>query len=88
MTTEFERTLLGWRLTTIEIVYHMPDHPSLLQEFILQQYDLAPKFPALTKFLAFWDKHIEGQPHSVRFAARGLIAPTELKLVGSEFRLH
>jgi hypothetical protein len=39
-----ERQLRGWRLTTAEILYHMPDHPSVLQSFVWQQLDLAPNF--------------------------------------------
>ncbi len=80
--------LRGYRLTTAEILYHMPDHPDLLQTFIWQEFDMAPKFPALNKFLRFWESNIEGKLHSVRVAARGLIAPAELKMAGEEFTLH
>ncbi|MEJ1970436.1 MAG: usg protein [Rhizomicrobium sp.] len=80
--------LQGYRLTTAEIVYRMPDHPVMLQSFIWQDLDLAPQFPVLNKFLRFWETSIEGKLHSVRVAARGLISDAELKLVGSEFSLH
>ena len=39
--------LKGYRLTTAEILYHMPDHPKLLQTFVWQELDLAPKYPVL-----------------------------------------
>jgi uncharacterized protein Usg len=84
----FERTLQGYRLTTAEILYHLPDTPSLLQSFIWQELDIAPKFPVLTKFLHFWETSIDGKLHSVRVAARGLISPAELKHYGHEFTLH
>ena len=45
-----ELQLLGYRLSTAEILYHMPDHPALLQTFLWQQMDLAPKFPKLHEF--------------------------------------
>ena len=45
------RQLRGYRLTTADILYWRPDHPSLLQSFIWQELDLAPKFPVLSKFL-------------------------------------
>ena len=45
------RQLEGYRLVTAQIVYRLPDHPALLQEFIWQELDLAPKFPVLNKFL-------------------------------------
>lgn len=83
-----ELKLLGYRLTTAEILYHMPDHPDLLQSFVWQELDLAPRFPVLNKFLSFWERSIEGKLHSVRVAARGLISPTELRLAGGEFRLN
>jgi len=83
-----ELMLRGYRLTTAEILYHLPDHPKLLQSFIWQEFDMAPKFPALNKFLHFWETQIEGKLHSVRVASRGLISPAELKLVGKELTLH
>jgi uncharacterized protein Usg len=86
--TKFELALRGYSLTTAEILYRMPDHPDVLQSFIWQEFDLVPQFPVLNKFLTFWTHNIEGRLHSVRVAARGLIQPSELKMVGSEFTLH
>lgn len=85
--TDFALTLLGWRLTTAHILYHLPDAPRLLQEFIWQEIDLAPAFPKLNGFLGFWQANLDGPLHSVRVAVRGIILPTELKHVGAEFRL-
>ncbi len=51
-----EKQLRGYRLTTAEILYHLPDHPSLLQSYIWQEYDLAPEFPVLHRFLDFWTR--------------------------------
>ena len=45
------RQLRDYRLTTAEIHYHLPDHPSLLQSYTWQDYDLAPEYPALCRFL-------------------------------------
>ena len=39
---DFRRQLQGYGLTTADILYHMPDHPGLLQRFIWQRYDLHP----------------------------------------------
>ena len=86
--TKFELTLKGYRLTTAEILYHMPDHPAVLQTFIWQEFDIAPQFPVLTKFLRFWETSLDGKLHSVRVAARGLISPAELRHFGHEFTLH
>jgi uncharacterized protein Usg len=80
--------LQGYRLTTAKILYHLPDHPSLLQTFVWQQLDLAPKFPELRKFLDFWHREIEGRLHSVTVASAALVKPAELRLAGAEFTLH
>jgi uncharacterized protein Usg len=58
--------LRDYRLTTAEIIYHLPDHPDLLQSFIWQKLDLAPDFPELRRFLEFWSRNLEGKLHSVR----------------------
>lgn len=63
------------RLTTAEILYHMPDHPHLLQSYIWQDYDIAPEFPQLRRFLDFWSRSLDGKLHSVKVASRKLIAP-------------
>jgi uncharacterized protein Usg len=75
--TGLERQLRGYRLTTAEILYHLPDHPSVLQSFIWQELDLAPRYPALRRFLAFWERRIEGRLHSVRIASAGLVSAAE-----------
>jgi uncharacterized protein Usg len=84
----FERTLQGYRLTTAEILYHMPDTPSLLQSFIWQELDLAPEYPVLAKFLRFWETSLDGKLHSVRVAARGVICEAELRYAAGEFSLN
>lgn len=80
--------LHGYRLTTAEILYRLPDHPVMLQSFIWQDLDLAPRFPKLSKFLHFWETSLDGKLFSVRVASCGLISVSELKLIGREFALH
>ena len=86
--SSLEAKLRGYRMTTAEILYRLPDHPVMLQTFIWQDLDIAPRFPVLNKFLHFWQSSLDGKLHSVRVAARGLISDAELKLVGDEFALH
>lgn len=74
---EFEAQLKGYGLTTAQILYRLPDHPKLLQEFVWQHLDLAPDFPELFRFLEFWDREIEGPVHHVTIAHRELIGPNE-----------
>ncbi len=86
--SEMELMLRGYGLTTAEILYHMPDHPHLLQTYIWQDYDLAPKFPVLFRFIDFWKEKLEGPLHSIAYSHRKLIAPNEWRNVTGEFRLH
>jgi len=71
--------LIPYRLTTAEIIYHLPDHPSLLQNFIWQDLDLAPEFPVLHRFLHFWQKSLDGKVHSVTVGAASLIEPAHFR---------
>ena len=77
-----------YRLTTAEILYHLPDHPALLQSFVWQKIDLCPEFPLLRRFLDFWERNIEGKLHSVRICHASILEPRELRYAKSEFRLH
>jgi uncharacterized protein Usg len=87
-TSSLARQLQDYRLTTAEILYHMPDHPDLLQTFIWQELDLAPRFPVLCRFLGYWSRNLDGKLHSVRVASSALIKPAEFRLVGAHFTLH
>jgi uncharacterized protein Usg len=82
------RQLGGYGLTTAQILYRRPDHPWLLQVYVWQDYDLWPRFPALERFLAFWQRELEGPLHSVTVAHSRLITPAELRAVDGVFRLH
>jgi uncharacterized protein Usg len=80
--------LRSYRLTTAHILYHLPDHPSVLQEFVWQNLDLAPQFPVLMKFLDFWQGQLDGKLHSVRVASCQLIKPAEVRHAQGRFLLN
>jgi uncharacterized protein Usg len=80
--------LRSYRLTTAEILYYLPDHPALLQSFTFQQFDLAPEFPVLRRFLDFWVRNIEGKLHSVRLAQAPLITPGQMRHASVSLHLH
>ena len=65
--------LKDYRLTTAEILYHLPDHPRLLQSYIWQDLDLAPEFPVLRRFLDFWRRSLDGKVHSVTVGSTPII---------------
>ena len=83
--SDLELLLKGYRLTTAEITYHLPDHPHLLQIFLWQQLDLPPDFPRLKTFLEFWQHNIEGQIHQVQVARSSHLASRDLKAHNLEF---
>ena len=78
----------GYRLTTAEILYHLPDYPSLLQAFLWQDYDLAPRFPVLTKFLEFWEANLDGKLHSVKMASQKIVTGNDVRYVAAQLTLH
>jgi uncharacterized protein Usg len=87
MARDLEKMLHNYRLTTAEILYHLPDHPHILQTYLWQELDIAPQFPVLHKFLIFWERELVGKLHSVTVAHVGVIAPAEFHK-GSEFYIH
>lgn len=86
--TDIERLLRKYRLTTAEILYHMPDHYSILQTYLWQEHDIAPDFPVLKRFLDFWDKKLDGKLHSVQVVSCELIKPSEFRFSKGELYLH
>lgn len=88
MHKDMERQLQGYGLTTAQIIYRMPDHRTILQTYIWQDYDLAPDFPEMRGFLKFWQEKLDGPLHSVRYIHRRLISATEWRSLKGEFILH
>lgn len=84
----FRLQFCDYRLTTAEILYHLPDHPHLLQSFLWQEYDQAPHFPMLRKFLDFWSHNLDGKLHSVKVAGQQLIKAPELRTATAYLKLH
>lgn len=86
---EFEKQFTkDYRLTTAEIYYHMPDFPELLQSYVWQEYDIAPKFPVLYGFLDFWGNNLDGKLHSVCVASKELITLGDTKFYNAEITIQ
>lgn len=86
--TTLTAQLKGYRLATAEILYHMPDHPGLLQSFVWQHLDIAPDYPELRKFLDFWTRNIDGRLHSVTVGRTALIRPAQVGHAAAILQLH
>lgn len=76
---EMALRLNGWRLATAEVLYYLPDHPSLLQSFTWQTLDLAPNYPRIHRFLNFWRREIDAVIHSVQLATGETLAPAKVR---------
>jgi len=85
---EFRRMVEGYGLTTANIIYRLPDYPSIVQSYVWQEYDICPQFPELHRFLDFWTRSLEGKLHSIIVAHASLIRPCEIDVVGNEFHVH
>ena len=69
--------LKGYCLTTAEITYRMPDHPSVLQTFVWQTMDRPPDYPRLVQFLGYWQANLDAELHCVRIAGTRSPKPSE-----------
>lgn len=76
---DLTKQMADYRLVTAQILYHLPDCEEILQEFLWQDYDLAPRYPTLHKFLDFWTREIDGKLHSVYVARKELITPGDYR---------
>lgn len=85
---DMELLVKDYRLTTAEILYRMPDHPSLLQTYVWQELDIAPRFPMLKKFLDFWECSLDGRLHSVKIASAKLVKPGRFRHAAAIMRMH
>lgn len=87
------RQLAGWRHTTAEILYRMPDQRSLVQTFVwqdLDQWDANPRlrFPRLRRFCAWWNAHLDGPILQVRVGGSPVLGAAELRGGAAVFSLH
>jgi uncharacterized protein Usg len=83
--TDLERMLTGYGLTTAHLYYGLPDHPAILNTFTWQEYDLAPDYPVLFRFIEFWQREIDGPLKTVEISHRKMVSPGEWRNVVATF---
>ena len=49
-----------WTIATVQVVYYIPDHLHIVNQFMWQTEDQLPEYPRIKKFLDYWDKNIDG----------------------------
>lgn len=82
------KQLNDFRLTTAEILYRLPDFPKLLQSYVWQDYDRAPEFPELRRFLDFWETNLDGKLYAVRVASLPVISEGRTTFAEIDLTLH
>ena len=55
-------------ITTVDILYWMPDYNNVLQQFVWQTMDVRPKYPRVHKFLIYWHHNIDAVINEVLVA--------------------
>lgn len=56
---DFALRLQGYAPTLVNVIYYLPDYPSILNEFIWQTMDVAPRYPRVSAFLDHWRRDID-----------------------------
>lgn len=46
-------------VTTVNVLYYLPDYNNLVNEFIWQTMDRPPEFKRIHRFLNYWKDHID-----------------------------
>lgn len=87
--TEFQRMLEGYGVTTAYVEYYLPDQPHIIAPPLIWQFDdLHPHFPRLMGFLDHWDNEVEARIASIRVAHKNLITPAEFRFADGLLHLH
>jgi uncharacterized protein Usg len=67
---------------TVDVLYYLPDYPSIVEEFIWQTPDLWPEIPRIHEFLGYWHENIEATIEKVYvFHARDSWRQVDLEML-------
>ena len=86
-TTNFTKIDMQLVLIFAKIYYRLPDNPSILQEFIWQDFDRPPLYPRFKKLINYWNEHIEGPIASIDFCSSHLRSPDYI-FADCDFTIH
>ena len=88
MDRSFIAQLNGYRITTAEILYWMPDHRHVLQSFVWQNLDLAPRFPGSPSSSISGSATSKASCIASRVAHAQLIMPAEFGFASGLYHLN
>ncbi len=83
---EFVLRLKGYSLVTVNVLYYMPDHRSILNEFIWQTMDIRPRYPRIGQFLDYWHREIDAVFKEVRVSEGECLVPSRYTNITEMFR--
>ena len=86
-TTNFTKIDMQLQLIFAKIYYRLPDNPSILQEFIWQDFDRPPLYPRFKKLIDYWNENIEGPIYSIDFCSSNLRSPDYI-FADCDFTIH
>ena len=73
----------GPHLVTVDLIYHLPDFRSVLQQFVWQAEDYLPLFPRVGLFLKHWRETLDAPIHSIDIIpGEALHRPIDIPLHG------
>ena len=78
-------TIKKWTVATVQVVYYIPDHLHIVNEFMWQTEDQLPEYPRITRFLDYWDKHIDGPIKEVYIYDQGI---SRVRVVDRRMKLN
>ncbi len=86
----FKKQFEGYGLTTVRVLYMMPDYPTIIApELTWQTFDCAPHYPEAMKFLGFWTEgRSNGSLLSWAIFHRPLLTPNDVVIVRNPINLH
>lgn len=72
-------------LVTISVLYYLPDHRNLVNEFVWQTTDIRPRFPRVHQFLDHWRREIDAVIKEILLADLTLMEKREVRFVDGVF---
>lgn len=82
-----EQFRFGLKLTTVNVIYYMPDYSHIINEFVWQCMDKDPKYPRVHQFIDYWMVHIKATIKQVLVASYLPLGANKWKKVDIEFKL-
>ncbi len=84
----YDHRLLDQSLVTLSVLYYLPDHASIVNEFVWQTTDVRPSFPRVHAFLDHWRREIDAVIKEILLADLTLSERREVRYVNGVFRLN